>query len=315
LQDRLPGHCSRRDVIADLIRTLRAKNIRLILYIHPSDGHDFCRADQDRVGWNDAPPYTRWNDFMNEVVAELVDRYGKDVSGYYVDGGLPPQIDPPRLRKTIIERQPKAWLIQNSGLNRDCVDYGSREGCDLQPPFSATTWQAACVISKNWLAEPDGKVSVRPEFAYQYAILQSAVSGRQGGGLACAFGPYLGGKWEPGIRDFTKSLGSLVDKAGPSLFDTRPSTAYVTKEGQALKGLPYAATESRDGKKTYLHVFLPPQDHVLKLPAPADGRKFSTAKLLAGSGEVAMAQTDTALQLTLTPADRWDDVDTIIVLE
>ena len=53
LQRRLPGHCSRRDVIADLIRAVRAKNIRLILYIHPSDGHDFSRADQDRVGWND----------------------------------------------------------------------------------------------------------------------------------------------------------------------------------------------------------------------------------------------------------------------
>ena len=313
LQARLPGHCSRRDVIADLIRALRAKDIRLILYIHPSDGHDFSRADQDRVGWNDAPPYVRWNDFVNEVVAELVDRYGKNVSGYYVDGGLPARVDPPRLRRTILQRQPKAWLIQNSGLNRDCVDYGSRE--DVQPPFSATTWQMACVITKNWIAEPGGSVLIRPEFAYQYAILQSAVSGRQGGGLACAFGPYPGGQWEPGLRDFTKRLGSLVDRAGPSFFGARPSTAYVTKEGQALKGLPYAATESRDGKKTYLHVFLPPKDHVLRLPAPADGRCFSTAKLLTGGGEVAIEQTNASLQLSLGPADHWDDVDTIIVLQ
>ena len=313
LQDRLPGHCARRDVIADLIRALRAKNIRLILYIHPSDGHDFSRADQDRVGWNDAPPYVRWNDFVSDVVAELVDRYGKDVSGYYIDGGLPPQINPSRLRKTILQRQPKAWLIQNSGLNRDCVDYGSRE--EVKPPFSATTWQMASVMTKNWFAEPGGSVSIRPEFAYQYAILQSAVSGRRGGGLACAFGPYPGGQWESGLRDFTKRLGSLVDRARPSFFDTRPSAAYVTKEGQPLKGLPYAATESRDGKKTYVHVFLPPRGRVLCLPPPADGRRFSTAKLLPGGGQVTLTQTDAAVQLTLGPADRWDDVDTILVLE
>ena len=50
---RLPGHASRRDVIGDLIKALRPTGIRLILYIHPSDGHDFSREDQDRVGWNE----------------------------------------------------------------------------------------------------------------------------------------------------------------------------------------------------------------------------------------------------------------------
>jgi hypothetical protein len=313
LQRRLPGHCSRRDVIADLIRALHAKNIRLILYIHPSDGHDFSRADQDRVGWKDPPPYVRWNDFINEVVAEVVDRYGKDVAGYYIDGGLPPQIDPPRLRKTILQRQPEAWLIQNSGLNRTCVDYGSME-CS-QPPFPSTTWQLAFLVTNNWYAQTGGRASIRPEFAYRYTILQAAVSGGKGGGVAWAFGPHPAAQWESGVRDFTKRLGALVDAAGPSLFGARPSKAYVTKEGQALQGLPYAATESSDGKRTYLHVFSPPKDHVLKLPPPADSRRFSTARLLAGVGQVALSQTETALQLTLGPANRWDDIDTIIVLE
>jgi alpha-L-fucosidase len=313
LQKRLPGHCSRRDVIADLLRALHAKNIRTILYIHPSDGHDFCRADQDRVGWNDKPPYARWNDFMSEAVAEVVDRYGKDVSGYYIDGGLPPQIDPPRLRKTILQRQPKAWLIQNSGLNRACVDYGSME-C-AQAPWPATSWQRAQLIAKNWVAETDGRASIRPEFAYRYTILQAAVSGRLGGGMALACGPYPGGRWEPGVRNFMKRLGSLVDRAGPSLFNTHPSKAYVTKEGQPLEGSRYVATESRDGKTTYLHVFAPPKDRSLKLPLPVDGRRFSTARLLAGNGPVTLVQTGADVALTLDGASRWDDVDTIIVLE
>ena len=39
MQSRLPGHCSRRDAIGDLIHALKAKHIRTVLYIHPSDGH------------------------------------------------------------------------------------------------------------------------------------------------------------------------------------------------------------------------------------------------------------------------------------
>ena len=133
--------------------------------------------------------------------------------------------------------------------------------------------------------------------------------------MAWACGPHPGGRWEPGVRDFMKRLGSLVDRAGPSLFDTRPSKAYVTKEEQPLQGSRYLATESRDGKTTYLHVFAPPKNRALKLPSPADGRRFSTARLLAGNGPVALAQTGADVALTLNGASRWDDVDTIIVLE
>ena len=68
MKRQLPGHCSKRDVIGDLIKALKAKNIRLLLYFHPSDGHDFTKEDQERVGWNDGAPFTRWNDFINEFL-------------------------------------------------------------------------------------------------------------------------------------------------------------------------------------------------------------------------------------------------------
>lgn len=325
LAKRLPGHCSRRDVIVDLIKALRAKNIRLILYIHPSDGHDFSREDQDRVGWNDPAPHARWNDFINEVIAEVVDRYGKDVSGYYIDGGLPPQVDPARLRKTILQRQPKAWLIQNGGLNPACVDYGSSEEQPQARGWPTTPWQQGVVVGGCYWAN-QGYAWLRPEFAYQYMLLQSTVS--MGGGTAWACGPYPQGQWEPGVRDFMRRLGALVDKAGPSFRDARPSKAYVTtpgqgmvgkdvvtKAGQGRVGLRFVATESPDGKRTYLHVFVPPRDRILRLSPPANGQQFSRAHLLAGNAPVGLSQTKTALQLTIGDPDRWDDVDTIIVLE
>ena len=259
------------------------------------------------------------------MVAEVVDRYGKDVSGYYIDGGLPPQIDPARLRKTILQRQPKAWLIQNGGLNPACVDFGSCEEPPQPRGWATTPWQQGVVIGGNYLAY-QGYVWLRPEFAYQYMLLQSTVS--VGGGTAWACGPYPRGQWEPGIRDFMKRLGALIDKAGPSFLDARPSKAYVTtpgqgmvgkdvvtKAGQGRGGLRYVATESRDGKTTYLHVFAPPRDRILKLPPPANGQQFSRAHLLIGNAPVTISQTKTELQLTIGTADRWDDVDTVIVLE
>jgi hypothetical protein len=79
--------------------------------------------------------------------------------------------------------------------------------------------------------------------------------------------------------------------------------------------LSYCATESPDGKKTFVHVFLPPKERSFQLPVPADGRRFSSAQLLDNGRKVSLLQTDAGVRLTLDPADHWDEVDTTIVLE
>ena len=313
MKSHLPGHCSKRDVIRDLIKALKAKNIRILLYIHPSDGHDFNKEDQERVGWNDGAPYTRWNNFINEVIGELVDNYGKDVSGYWVDGGLPEQVDAARLRKTILQRNSESWIIQNSGLNPLCADYAAAEE-SMTTSFPATSWQRCQTITSNWWAQSNS-VTYNPELAYRYTILQATVSNRLGGGACWSFGPYPGGRWELGIRSFCKQLGAFIDKAGISLFETHPSKAYITKDKQPLVGLKYVATESLDGKKTYLHLFLPPKGNRLELAAPADKRRFSSARLFSNNHKIDLQQTDSAVYLTLKLTDRWDDLDTIIILE
>jgi len=313
LQRHLPGHTSKRDVLRDVITAMKAKKIRVVFYIHPSDGHDFSKEDQDRVGWNDGPPYKRYNDFINDYFAELVDLYGKDVSGYFMDGGVPKKIvDGPRLRRTILSRQPGAWLIQNGGLNRSVNNFGAYE--TLEPPYPAANWAVNKPITGEWWALTNS-VILCPELAYRYTILQASVKDRQGGGVGWSFGPYPGGKWELGVPSFCKRLGDLTGLAGPSLFGSRPSKAYVTLNRQPLTGLARAATESIDGKKTYLHQFLAPRTRELELPAPADGRKFSSAHLLVNHHKLDLRQTDHSLRLTLNRRDDWDNVDTIIVLE
>lgn len=309
----LPGHTSKRDVIADMIKAVKAKNIRVLFYIHPTDGHDFTKEDQERVGYNDGAPFKKYNDFYNAYIAELVDRYGKDVSGYFMDGGVPKRIvDSRRLRMTILSRQPGAILFQNGGLNRDCNDYGAFE--TLDPPYPAANWAVNKPITGEWWAMKNS-VTFNPELAYRYTVLQASLRDRQGGGVGWSAGPYPGGKWEIGVTSFCERLGKLMDKSGSSIFGTRPGKAWVTLDKKPLVGLAYVSTESVDGKKTYLHQFLPPKTQKLELPAPANGRKFTSAYLLTNHRKVELEQTESSVVLTLSNKDKWDDVDTIIVLE
>ena len=307
---KLPGHCSRRDVVGDLIDSLRPTGIKLILYIHPSDGHDFSRQDQDRVGWNDAPNFERWNDFVNEVITEVVDRYGADVAGYWIDGGLPAQVDPARLRQTIRSRDPQAWMIQNSGRNPACADFGAHE--DFAEPFAAAAWQMNAVISGEWWAK-QGFLRISPEMALKYTVLQAGVPGNAGG-VAWSAGPHPGGRWETGVPEFAERLGEYIRRIETGLFGTCPSTAYPTPEGTPLRSARIVGTESQDGKTTYLHVLWPPQGKDLTLPAPADGRTFVEAAVL-GAGEIALSQDAKGVRLRLGDGQAWDSVDTVVVLK
>lgn len=79
-------------------------------------------------------------------------------------------------------------------------------------------------------------------------------------------------------------------------------------------GLNPAATESADGKKTYVHLFKPPKGNTFSLPLPADGRRFSSARIIGKRGRVRLNQNETGIIITVKSTDRWDDVDTIIEL-
>ena len=95
----LASHRCSRDLIGDMIRAVKARGVEVILYTHPRDGHDFSEEDQKKTGWNATNPETgtdpdmqafdraRWNDFINEQYAELVERYGAGLIGLYIDTG------------------------------------------------------------------------------------------------------------------------------------------------------------------------------------------------------------------------------------
>jgi len=325
MQHWLPGHASRRDVLRDMISAVRAKGIRVILYTHPSDGHDLTPAEQLATGWGPVFDRTKWNDFINDLYGDLIFRYGNDIEGVYLDenrGKNAEYVDYARLYKTIKAGNPSRLILQN--------DYGSIYNCDLGDreviSFGSSdenTWPApgvpsAAMISFNWWAsEPKGHSGLRysPESIFRYTVLTAGISG-SAGGIAWAAGNYCGGGWETGVLETMRRVADYLQPVARSITNTRASTSYVTGVGATLQSLLWGvATKSTDDRYEYLHVLKPPIGKTLALPAPADFKMFGSARLLAGNQKVSLKQNLQEVTLTLPDTTPWNSLDTVIALK
>ena len=350
----LPGHSSKRDLIGDMIKACKAKGIAVMLYTHPRDGHDFTDEEMALTGWHRGegsnPDFNKWdrakwNDFMNEAYGELVDRYGDDILGLYLDEGSGAAdsqrvVDYPRLRKTITARHPHLLMMQN--------DYGNLYSCDLgnMEVFYNHThntpdgdqWKSykipisVVVGSIFWAAFPEGKtepaqksakvgfnqwIPFTPESMFRYTVLQAG-SNTDGGGTLWAAGPYPGGGWESGVLERMTKTGALLKPIERSIKNTYPSSSWPTAAGTKIADLAWGvATRSTDDRIEYLHILKPPANGstTLKLPPPADGRKFAKAVMLENSKPVRFKQDAEGLKLMLPAGSSWNRLNTVIALQ
>ncbi|MFM2199877.1 MAG: hypothetical protein RLZZ505_3309 [Verrucomicrobiota bacterium] len=348
-----PGHSSKRDLIGDMIKACKSKGVQVLLYTHPRDGHDFTDADMAKTGWHRGegsnPDFnkwdrTKWNDFINESYAELVDRYGNHILGLYLDEGSGAAdsyrvVDYPRLRKTITGRHPHLLMMQNDYGNLYTADLGNKEifyhngfntpDGDQWPSYKIPISIVAGSIF--WAAFPEGKdapaqtsakvgfnkwIHYTPESMFRYTVLQAGAN-TDGGGVIWAAGPYPGGGWETGVLDRMIKTGELIQPVERAIKNTYPSTSYRTAPGSKIADLAWGvATRSIDDKFEYLHVLKAPADgsKILKLPPPADGKKFSKAVLLADGKPVALKQDAGGLSLALPAGASWNPLNTVIAL-
>ena len=118
-----------RDALGELIAKLKARGIYTVIFTHPLDGHDYGKAQQELLGWNDPTDhFKRWNDFVNDVYADLASRYGKDIVGIGFDSAWGNQahemidgkskLDQLRLRETLKKVAPTVPLISLSPPNQ-----------------------------------------------------------------------------------------------------------------------------------------------------------------------------------------------------
>ena len=336
-----PGFTSKRDLIGEMIAAFKARNIKVFLFTHPLDGHDYTPEQQTRLGFNDPTDgYRKWNDFVNAVHAEIVERYGNDITGIGMDSEFGQSSDPrwagkldlPRLRTTILSRKPWLSLSALSGPNDTC-EFGLKEvwrpswldpwRSRTETDYDVEKWPAyrrgvAIVQGNHWATTvPPSKGTARlsgPQL-FRYSVLQAA-AGTEGPGVQWAVSPYTDGTWEKGAAQSLAALSELVRPVHESLRQVYPSTSYPTAEGSMLSKLPHGivATKKCDDSAEYIHVLNPPPGKLLTLPAPADGKRFLSAALLANGHPVKLLQSFRSLELTLDTADNWIPYDTVIKL-
>lgn len=344
----LPSHACKRDLLGDLIKALKAKGIPLVLYTHPRDGHDLHGEDRVKTGWGQGGKggdpdwnefdYQKWNDFTNELYAELVDRYGKDITGLFLDEGSSAGdshrvVDYPRLRETIKSRAPHLVLQQNYYGTIYSCDVGVKEYHHWQQfeNRDGGAWPAwdipvASVFATTWWAakpatEPS-TVVYSAEDMFRYTVLQAGAN-TYGGGMQWAAGPYAGGGWEPGVAETMAKFATYLQPVAASIKGTVASKSFPTQKGAALKNIGWGvravewgvATDSPDASITYLHVLNPPGSNRLRIGMPANGTRFQNASLLPSGTPVGLEMDKAGYIIALPEGTSWNPVHTAIRME
>jgi len=340
----LENHAPKRDLLGDMIKAVKAKGIEVVLYTHPRDGHDLRGQDGIKTGWGPAKGIhpipdkfdkKKWNEFIQDLYTEIANRYGKDLAGIYIDEGTSRHnsdtiIDYVRLREIIKKANPNMIMIHNFFGSKYTCDIGDKEYHHGGPfkvapgaqyadgaQWPSNAMPLGIVFAKTWWAEaPEGTNTVvfTSEDMFRFTILQASAN-TDGGGAQWAAGPYPGGGWETGVDETMKKVWSYISPVAESIKSVFPSKSWVTKPGTKFADLTWGvATRSIDGKSEYIHVLKAPADKTLRLPAPADGKKFTSAVLLPSLKRVDLKQDASGVQLTLGPGESWQPLDTVIRL-
>jgi autotransporter-associated beta strand protein len=291
----------KRDLLGDLLDECRKRGIRPFFYCHPFQ-----------------PVAEPHNDWINDLFAELVDRYGDRLEGLWLDENFQDcsqdkVVDYRRLMRTIKERNPDLVLTHNNGGSQSYgVDQGVQEvQWEFHQGRMASVYQ---IFSQTAKSPADMLITTVIQAAantlgggVQWSIDAHGPAGASRGGLDASSRPILDG------------FVSLFKPIADSVRNTRPSTSFpppFTGNVVQLSTLTWGvATRSGDDRREFLHVLKPPAGDTLTLPPPADGKLFANARLLDGGTQVSLRQNNRGLQLTLPAGVSWKQPDTVIVMD
>jgi len=295
-----PG-CPKRDLLGDLLDECRKRGIRPFFYCHPFQ-----------------PVAEPHNDWINDLFAELVDRYGERLDGIWLDENFQDcsqdkVVDYRRLVRTIKERNPDLVLTHNNGGSQSYgVDQGVQE---VQWEFHQGRMASVYQIFNQTAKSPEDMLIT--------TVIQAAAN-TLGGGVQWsidAHGPGGGsrGGLDASARPILDGFVKLFKPIADSVRSTRPSSSYpppfngmVVRLSDIKWGV---ATRSGDDRREFLHVLKPPAGDTLTLPPPADGKIFANARLLDCGAPVTLKQSNRGLQLTLPAGFSWKHPDTVIVMD
>lgn len=322
-----PNHVSKRDVIGELARALNREHIRLVLYVHPDDRHDFTkpmlqklvRAGYSSQSFNGSEPRDpKWNRLYYRLLREIGQHYGKEIAGYWEDdrgagteGG--------RVQNIMEHDTPGAAIWVNGNVSHPPATLVGGENWKLfdhDPAphlYNTSNQQAAVVVAKGWWAK-DGKLAYTPASMYRFLICTIGTHGQENGGVLYATSPFSNNQWETGVPAGLARLGNMMRANSKAIYNTVPSRAYVSGQAADQKPSWGVAVDSPDSGMVFLHVLMPPKGRILHIAQPANGVTFSGAALLNGEA-LRLDPSPSGYNLTLPAAVSWNKVDTVIALQ
>lgn len=291
----------KRDLLGDVLDECHKRGIRPFFYCHPYQ-----------------PVAEPHNDWINDLFAELVDRYGERLDGLWIDENFQnctqdSVVDYRRLMRTIKERNPDLVLTHNNG---GFQTYGTDEGVqEVQWEYHEGRMASIYQIFHQTAKSPEDMLVT--------TVIQAAAN-TLGGGIQWsidAHGPGGGsrGGLDASARPILDGFVELFKPIAGSVKNTRPSTSYPPPFSGTVVRLANlkwgVATRSGDDKLEFLHVLKPPAGDTLTLPPPADGRLFTNARLLDGGAALKLRQSNRGLSLALPEGVSWKSPDTVIVMD
>ena len=320
----LSKHQAKRDLIGELADELNKRGIALCLYVHPTDQHDLSREERALFGWGPEVdglpgpklglwPNPKWDDFVLGLFKELSLRYGKRVSGYWIDRHTPKRFaHAERIAEALRAGNPRAVIWQSGpdyvqdGLSLESA-WPAAEGGD---PSHGEKDQCCILPTENaWFLGKEVRIPAAEVFR---GVVRCAGCPGQKGGVHIALTPYADA-YAPKVKQMMDEFGKLWRERKVSRLNTRPSTILQIEQ----KSNPWevVATDSADGKTVYVHVMIPPAGQTLHLPPLNDSRKIISASLLLGGKEMKFKQSEEDFELSLPDNVKWDPVDTVIALK
>lgn len=338
----------RRDLLGEIIDAVNAEGVKVILYTHPRDGHDFSSADRAATGWGEGAgvrpanvnPLTfnneKWEEYIIELYTEFADRYAHKLYGFYTDGlgpcdGTDPAMENNlqvinylKLRDIMKSRNPDIIMIQNYFGNIFSNDFAMPEGYfgyeedtlkyRVEQLPAAEKALAMSPYDGSWMpglcfATKTEDFCITPEDnAIKFVLFNASCT--VGGGTVYATGPYCEGNvWISGVLDYLKAVGKKVNEYKESVLDAKVSASYPTISGDTLESLDYKFFMTSDDEKyEYLHV-MKPTDRIT-LGESLDGAVLTNPVSLTSELEI-----ESFDGKTLTLSGSFDEIDSVIRFE
>ena len=290
-----------RDFLGELIQALKKHNIKVSVFTHPLDGHDISASQQLLLGWGTGDSmadagdpkrqdvfgnagrtrtseeqaiineitgnkFQKWNDFVNELYAEFMARYGNDIIalGFDSDWGNQPQeqiyadpafngntargtptlkLDHERLRNTLKAYNPQLPMLSLASHNLVATHYFKElwrpHWFDGSPginkdDFNVLNWPAydrpvAIPLTQHWgplSKQTENRVHLTGTQMFQYTVLQMGTA-TYGPTVLWSTTPYADGQWQAGTYEQMLTCKKMMDRVGESLFKTVPSTTFT----------------------------------------------------------------------------------------